>query len=267
MVRFTLVALVDEHRRVLVQGAGVDGVSLDCRLPTLEQVPVESLALVQLAMIDAFDPDQGWFTYAVMGAHLGDTLPEAIPVPAESTWCRPQDLSALDLSPWTARVLPELATFAGVQQPVGQQRFAAAVLVDPQGRLLLQERDEFPAIDPETWGLCGGHVEPGESFEAAAYRELAEETGVRAEPGSLTLWGEFVVDHRTAHGRWDLLQTFTAATTLSDTDIECHEGRQITFVEPAVALKLPLSHSAAQAVPAFLTSPAYRSLSMMSSTP
>ena len=58
-------------------------------------------------------------------------------------------------------------------------RFSSVVLVDDRGWILLQERDEHPEIDPECWGYCGGHLEEGEDFETAAYRELAEETGVQ----------------------------------------------------------------------------------------
>ncbi len=47
-------------------------------------------------------------------------------------------------------------------------RFASVLLVDPRGWVLLQERDERPVIDPDRWGLVGGHVEPGEEFQAAA---------------------------------------------------------------------------------------------------
>ena len=69
-------------------------------------------------------------------------------------------------------------------------RFAGVVLVDKAGRILLQERDEHPRIDPEKWGFAGGHVEPGEEFEQAAYRELEEETGIRLGSGALSLFGE-----------------------------------------------------------------------------
>ena len=39
------------------------------------------------------------------------------------------------------------------------RRFAGVVLVDRRGWILLQERDEHPRIDPEKWGLAGGHVD------------------------------------------------------------------------------------------------------------
>jgi ADP-ribose pyrophosphatase YjhB (NUDIX family) len=140
------------------------------------------------------------------------------------------------------------------------RRFAGVLLVDRRGWILLQERDEHPRIDPEKWGLAGGHVDPGEDFEAAAHRELEEETGVRLPAGGLRLFREFVVDHREAYGSWDVMQVFVAATDLTDTDIDCREGRQIIFVDPAAARGLDLSSAATDIVPAFLDSGLYASM-------
>jgi 8-oxo-dGTP pyrophosphatase MutT (NUDIX family) len=56
---------------------------------------------------------------------------------------------------------------------------AAVLVLDPAGRVLLQRRPEG------RWGVPGGAVEPGESLEDAARRELREETGLEA--GTLEL--------------------------------------------------------------------------------
>jgi 8-oxo-dGTP diphosphatase len=137
--------------------------------------------------------------------------------------------------------------------------FAGIVLVDRRGRILLQERDEFPAIDPEKWGLVGGHVDDGEDVEAAAYRELLEETGVWLSPGTLQPWRTIQVFHA-AYGSDDRMHVYAASTALTDADIVCGEGRQIVFVEPAAARSLDLTASASIVVPAFLDSPLYASM-------
>ncbi|MFB5192434.1 NUDIX hydrolase [Alicyclobacillus fastidiosus] len=52
---------------------------------------------------------------------------------------------------------------------------AAIVVVNEDGQLLLQHRS-----DNDCWGLPGGSMELGESFEDTARRELLEETGLTA---------------------------------------------------------------------------------------
>lgn len=138
-------------------------------------------------------------------------------------------------------------------------RFASVILVDRRGWVLLQERDEHPVIDPERWGLVGGHVEDGEEFEPAAYRELEEETGLVLAPGTLRLFRELAVFHE-AYGTLDTTQTWYAGADLADADIVLGEGRQIVFVEPVRARALDLTASATTLVPAFLDSREYREL-------
>jgi 8-oxo-dGTP pyrophosphatase MutT (NUDIX family) len=55
---------------------------------------------------------------------------------------------------------------------------AAALIVTPDQRYLMQHRDDKPGIFfPGWWGCFGGAVEPGERPEQAIRRELAEELG------------------------------------------------------------------------------------------
>ncbi len=138
-------------------------------------------------------------------------------------------------------------------------RFASVLLVDGRGWVLLQERDEHPVIDPERWGLVGGHVEDGEMFEAAAYRELAEETGIELAAGALSLWLDTEVFHE-AYGTHDQVQVWVGATTLTDAEVVVGEGRQIVFVDPERARRLDLTASATRIVPEFLASGTYQDL-------
>jgi 8-oxo-dGTP pyrophosphatase MutT (NUDIX family) len=140
----------------------------------------------------------------------------------------------------------------------GMQRFSSIVLVDARGWVLLQERDEHPAIDPEKWGFVGGHLDDGEEYEAGAYRELEEETGLRLD-GGLELFAKFTVHHAHSDSDDDFC-VFAMRTDLTDDDLECHEGRQIVFVEPSRARGLDLTAAAAIALPAFLDSGAYAAM-------
>jgi len=50
-----------------------------------------------------------------------------------------------------------------------------ALLVNEEGKLLLQQRDERPCLFPLHWSLLGGAVEEGEAPDEAMLRELEEE--------------------------------------------------------------------------------------------
>lgn len=98
---------------------------------------------------------------------------------------------------------------------------AAGVLVRDQasGRVLLQLRG-----DDASWGLPGGGLEPGETLEQAARRELLEETGLQA--GDLTLIDvfsgpEFVVRYPDGYAAYVVGATFetsdvTGAVSVDD---------------------------------------------------
>jgi ADP-ribose pyrophosphatase YjhB (NUDIX family) len=80
-------------------------------------------------------------------------------------------------------------------------RSARLVIVDPAGRLLLfRYHDEHR---PPFWSTAGGRLEPGESYEVAAARELAEETGFAAEVGPpLRVRDEVYAVARDVPARW-----------------------------------------------------------------
>ncbi|CAM5605111.1 hypothetical protein SROCM77S_06837 [Streptomyces rochei] len=85
---------------------------------------------------------------------------------------------------------------------VEEARYTADVVaVTPDRRVLLIERD-WPPYQGR-WALPGGHVDPTDaSSREAATRELAEETGVRVDPGQLHPVGRWDQPGRDPRGRY-----------------------------------------------------------------
>jgi len=65
-------------------------------------------------------------------------------------------------------------------------RIALIVLEDDAARVAFQLRSDVAGIaNPDHWGLFGGHIEPGETPEAGAIREVEEELSVRIDPAKM----------------------------------------------------------------------------------
>ncbi|RLV50294.1 NUDIX hydrolase [Nocardioides mangrovicus] len=121
-------------------------------------------------------------------------------------------------------------------------------LVDARGWVLLQERDEYAPTDPDRWSLVGGGIESGERPDAAARRELEEETTLVHD--GLRLLGDVVLPCD-LHGE-DRFFVFRGETAATDDDVECREGRQIVFVDPAAADALDLTRATRALLPQVL---------------
>jgi 8-oxo-dGTP pyrophosphatase MutT (NUDIX family) len=176
----------------------------------------------------------------------------------------PRTIHTLSWNRPLAMALPRVVGHPAYTERFGRPEphaFGCVILVDEKGRVLLQERDEHAPIDPERWGLSGGHLEPGEDPESGAYREVAEETGVRLEPGTLRLFEVLEVFHP-VYGSIDRVHVFVGRVDLTDDDIDCREGRQIVFVEPGRARSLDLTMTGVLAVSPFLDSDVYRQLAV-----
>ncbi|HRN17449.1 MAG TPA: NUDIX domain-containing protein [Trueperaceae bacterium] len=64
--------------------------------------------------------------------------------------------------------------------PDGRRALAGAVLLHPDGRVLMQLRDDKPGIEsPGQWSLFGGGLDEGETPEEGMLREVEEEIRFR----------------------------------------------------------------------------------------
>lgn len=63
-----------------------------------------------------------------------------------------------------------------MKDPLRRREFASAIIIDTQGRFLLQQRDDIPGIlHPGMISLFGGHREGTETFLQCVVREVHEE--------------------------------------------------------------------------------------------
>ena len=99
-----------------------------------------------------------------------------------------------------------------------------ALIVEKDGRLLVERRKLSKETDPGKIAIPGGHVEGGESLEEACRRELYEELG-------LTCGGfSFIVElpHRT-ESEDQMVHYFSCEGWSGDP--ECHEAEEIFWID------------------------------------
>jgi 8-oxo-dGTP diphosphatase len=103
------------------------------------------------------------------------------------------------------------------------------ILAEEDGKwLLVRHRDR------STWEMPAGHIEPGETPDRAAMRELHEETGALRSSIQYLCDYEVVFDGRTGYGR------FYRATILEREEVLFHETAEVrAFSELPAALTYP----------------------------
>ena len=131
---------------------------------------------------------------------------------------------------------------------------AGIILVNGQGQILLELRDNNPAIPyPGYWGLTGGGGLPGETPEVTARREVEEETGWRAP--SMTFFRIYRFEGTPPGPRYEV-HIFHALAP--NGDLRPGEGCALRFFAPQELAGLDLAYNHAEVLADFVASPGYQ---------
>lgn len=113
----------------------------------------------------------------------------------------------------------------------------SVMLVNPQGQVLLQQRDHTPGIlFPGHWTIFGGAVEPGESPDEAVRRELMEELELDLP---LRRWHTYTCPVRSVPGELDVIvHVYVGCTDRPVESLTLHEGMAMGYFDRESADKL-----------------------------
>jgi 8-oxo-dGTP diphosphatase len=126
---------------------------------------------------------------------------------------------------------------------------AAVALLDQSGQVLLQRR-RLGAVHGGLWEFPGGKVEPGESPETAALRELEEELGVMLDPQALLPLSFASGPVADSHSRQALVILLYSCRSWHGVP-HCREGEEIRWFAPDAVSELempPLDYPLARAL-------------------
>lgn len=113
------------------------------------------------------------------------------------------------------------------------KRVVGSVLVNADGQVLLQLRDDKPGLRyPNHWTFFGGAVEDGESPDEAIHRELVEE--LELHDIALTFWMAYECPARTVPGQ--VVTTnfmYVGQMTRPLDSLTLHEGQTMRYFTQA----------------------------------
>ncbi|MEK4052931.1 NUDIX hydrolase [Paenibacillus sp. FSL F4-0087] len=111
---------------------------------------------------------------------------------------------------------------------------SCVLVFNEQGHLLLQRR-----TDSLDWGTLGGSLEPGESLEEAAARELYEEAGLRAGAYKLiTVFSGQDMYYKYPHGDevYNVMAVYEATEIQGEPTVMDDEGLELRYFDLSIPI-------------------------------
>ncbi|MDD2647083.1 MAG: NUDIX domain-containing protein [Patescibacteria group bacterium] len=134
------------------------------------------------------------------------------------------------------------------------KKFPRGIEVLVGGIILNKKREILLVRSPKwanKWGVCGGHIEPGETMSSAIKREIKEEVGLNTKPRCFFNLGEMISPkgfHREAHFIYlDCVLDLVGGKIKLNEELNSYK-----WVSPKEALKMDLAGASADAVTKYL---------------
>jgi len=131
-------------------------------------------------------------------------------------------------------------------------RLSRVILRDENDRILSQHRSANKRHYPGLWtDSASGHVDKGEDYEVAAYREMFEEVGVKTE---LTFLGKFSGKHEDHDTDWTVFSGVFEGRIHSSTELMLQKSEvQGSAWYELDALKKEMSENPSKFTPGFIS--------------
>ena len=122
-----------------------------------------------------------------------------------------------------------------------------ALIFDPEGRLFLMRSHKWAG----KYVTPGGHVELGETLEAALRREVSEETGLAIHDITFVCTQEFIYDPAYWRRRHFIFFDFACRTGATEVRLN-DEAEEYVWVTVDEALRLPIEPYTEKTIRAYL---------------
>ncbi len=179
----------------------------------------------------------GWHvTSHIFAAHLDVALDALVQTEGQALDVFPLDALPSGIVPSIRPVLEEFAASDAYKRVKRgwAHLTTTGLLVDREGRFLLQHRDDFDYIaNPGMWGSFGGEIEPYEPPDESFLREMREE--LSWQPSRFELYATYPYRRGAPYNdarAMQLIYVYTALADVPESELVLGEGQGLAFFAP-----------------------------------